>query len=50
MAFSEIPDWGNLSADLQTQLAAAHLEYGGRSSGQELWELGPNGLIRYFFS
>jgi hypothetical protein len=43
MAFADLPDWVDLDADLQGQLDAASEFYGGRSSGQALWQLGPEG-------
>jgi len=43
MTFTDLPTWGDLGADLQGQLDAASELYGGRSSGQALWQLGPEG-------
>jgi hypothetical protein len=43
LSFQNLPAWSALSADLQGQLNAASQVYGGRSSGQELWQLGPEG-------
>ena len=43
LAFTDLPGWAELGADLQGQLDAASGYYGGRSSGQALWELGPEG-------
>jgi len=43
MLYTEIPEWSELTPDLQIQLGGAFLEYGQRSSGQELWVLGPTG-------
>ena len=43
LSFQELPAWSELNADLQGQLDAASQVYGGRSSGQELWQLGPEG-------
>ena len=43
LSFQDLPAWSALSADLQGQLDAASQVYGGRSSGQELWQLGPEG-------
>jgi hypothetical protein len=40
---SDLPAWAELGSDLQAQLEAASQVYGGRSSGQELWLLGPEG-------
>jgi hypothetical protein len=39
----ELPAWAELDADLQGQLEAASQAYGERSSGEELWTLGPTG-------
>lgn len=41
LAFRQLPAWDELDSDLQGQLEAASQVYGGRSSGQELWLLGP---------
>ena len=41
LAFGQLPAWDELDSDLQGQLEAASQVYGGRSSGQELWLLGP---------
>ncbi len=43
LSFQDLPTWSELSADLQGQLSTASQVYGGRSSGQELWQLGPEG-------
>ncbi len=43
LSFRDLPAWADLDADLQGQLQAASAVYGGRGSGQELWELGPEG-------
>jgi hypothetical protein len=43
LSFRDLPTWSELNADLQGQLDAASQVYGGRSSGQELWQLGPEG-------
>lgn len=43
MDFREIPAWSDLDPDLQNQLNSASGVYGGRSSGEELWLLGPEG-------
>ena len=43
MAFTSLPAWGELDADLQGQLDVASEFYGGRGSGQALWQLGPEG-------
>jgi len=42
--FRTLPLWAELGTDLQGQLDAASQAYGGRSSGQELWLLGPEGI------
>jgi hypothetical protein len=51
--FHHLPDWAELGMDLQVQLEAASQIYGGRASGQELWQLGPEGhdavLFRLMF-
>jgi hypothetical protein len=38
---SRLPAWSELDPDLQAQLQAASQAYGGRASGQELWQQGP---------
>jgi hypothetical protein len=43
LAYGNLPDWAELSPDLQGQLAAASQIYGNRGSGEELWALGPEG-------
>lgn len=43
LSFQDLPTWSELDADLQGQLDAASQVYGGRSSSQELWRLGPDG-------
>ena len=37
----DLPAWDELDAGLQAQLQAASQAYGGRDSGQDLWQLGP---------
>ena len=49
LSFSRLPGWADLNADLQGELEAASGLYGGRGSGQELWELGPAGLDATLF-
>lgn len=49
MSFYQIPQWDDLNSDLQGQLNAASAEYGGRVSGQELWNLGPEGSDSVLF-
>lgn len=44
LAFYDLPAWSELGADLQGQLDGASQAYGGRSSGEELWQLGPAGI------
>lgn len=41
--FHDLPAWDMLTEELQTTLEAASQVYGERSSGQELWLLGPQG-------
>ena len=41
MDFHDLPTWDELNTDLQNSLNDASLEYGGRGSGEELWNLGP---------
>jgi hypothetical protein len=43
LAYDDLPSWDELGTDLQGQLEAASQVYGGRLSGQELWQLGPEG-------
>ena len=43
LAYDALPPWDELGMDLQGQLEAASQVYGGRASGQELWQLGPEG-------
>jgi hypothetical protein len=43
LSFQDLSTWAELSADLQGQLGAASQVYGGRNSGQELWQHGPEG-------
>jgi len=38
---TQLPEWVELSTDLKTQLEGANLEYGGYSTGEQLWESGP---------
>jgi hypothetical protein len=38
-----LPAWDQLDGDQQAQLQAASQAYGGRTSGQDLWQLGPQG-------
>jgi len=47
--FHDLPAWDELSLELQTGLEAASLQYGGRLSGQELWEWGPQGEDKVIF-
>jgi hypothetical protein len=49
LAFTELPAWSELGADLQGQLDGASQAYGGRSSGQELWQCGPEGIDAVVF-
>jgi hypothetical protein len=49
LAFYDLPAWSELGADLQGQLDAASQAYGGRSSGQALWQLGPEGIDAVVF-
>ena len=49
LAFYGLPAWSELGAGLQGQLDAASQAYGGRSSGQELWQLGPEGIDAVVF-
>jgi len=49
LSFRRLPGWADLGSDLQGQLDAASGVYGGRGSGQELWELGPAGLDATLF-
>ena len=44
LTFTDLPPWSELGADLQGQLEAASQVYGGRGSGQELWQIGPEGI------
>lgn len=41
LEYHHLPTWGQLSEDLRAELDQASLLYGGRASGQELWQLGP---------
>ena len=51
--FTDLPGWAELNADLQSELNNASQVYGGRGSGQELWNSGPAGrdviLFRLMF-
>ncbi len=49
MNYHDLPAWNDLTPDLQNGLAAASQQYGGRLSGQGLWELGPEGEDRVIF-
>ena len=49
LAFYDLPAWPELGADLQGQLEAASQMYGGRSSGQELWQFGSAGIDAVVF-
>lgn len=49
MDFRDLPAWEALNPDLQAGLNSASQQYGGRASGQELWELGPTGEDRVIF-
>ena len=44
LVFTDLPTWAELDAGLQGQLDGASQAYGGRGSGQELWQLGPKGI------
>jgi hypothetical protein len=43
LAYDGLPTWDELSPDLQGQLDGASSHYGNRTSGQDLWRLGPEG-------
>ncbi len=47
--FTDIPAWNNLTEDLKEQLEIANQAYGGYASGQELWELGFDGIDPILF-
>lgn len=49
MHFTELPNWFDLPPEMQTQLEDANDAYGGRTSGQELWEAGPIGIDPVLF-
>lgn len=49
MDFHMLPVWEALDIELQGELNQASQVYGGRSSGQALWELGPIGNDRVLF-
>lgn len=49
MSFHQLPSWQELEPGIQEQLQAASQLYGGRQSGEELWELGPQGEDRVIF-
>jgi hypothetical protein len=49
LAFTDLPAWSELGADLQGQLETASQAYGGRDSGQALWQLGPEGIDAVVF-
>ena len=47
--FHDLPGWDELDPELQASLDAASQLYGGRASGQALWEQGPQGEDRIIF-
>lgn len=47
--FFKIPAWSDLSIDLKNQLENANIIYGGYPSGQDLWELGYDGIDPVLF-
>jgi hypothetical protein len=44
-----LPEWEDLGVDLQSALDDASSQYGGRGSGEELWENGPQGIDAVLF-
>lgn len=49
MDYQDLPAWGELGPELQASLTDASQQYGARNSGQELWEVGPEGQDKVIF-
>lgn len=49
MNIHDLPRWDDLDPDLHAEVHAASQLYGGRASGEDLWNLGPVGEDRVIF-